>query len=423
MENKINMDENMEFIPAMEQVKPLPLLPNLNGVTVSMAADYYEVNYATMYACISRSFGKEMLKQYGYKHMTPQDFENAGYKIINKRNFSVKIPNSEQTMSINRKGAFLMSQESVFCMAFNLKNSPVAQKIVEAVEKMKPKYDQDEPEESLDDLLEDVAPSETDSEMEGASESPVAGNGMRIFENTEFGRVRTLTIDGEPYFIGKDVAEILGYSNPPKAIRDHVDVEDKLTERIVLSGQNREVVVINESGLYSLILSSKLPAAKKFKHWVTSEVLPAIRKHGMYAVDDLINNPELAIKAFTALRDEREKSRKLTEQNRQLTLTNKALAIDGEKWDGRATVNKLIRTYSFSKYGEDVAAGWGEFYDNLLYKCGINLSARKPVGKDKTKLGRLRDNEWKTAVKLAVSMCENYGINTGEILAKYNLKV
>lgn len=423
MGNKINMDENMEFIPAMEQVKPLPLLPNLNGVTVSMAADYYEVNYATMYACISRSFGKEMLKQYGYKHMTPQDFENAGYKIINKRNFSVKIPNSEQTMSINRKGAFLMSPASVFCMAFNLKNSPVAQRIVEAVEKMKPKYEQDEPEESLDDLLEDVVPSEADSEEEEAGESPVTQNGMRIFENTEFGRVRTLTIDGEPYFIGKDVAEILGYSNPPKAIRDHVDVEDKLTERIVLSGQNREVVVINESGLYSLILSSKLPAAKKFKHWVTSEVLPAIRKHGMYAVDDLINNPELAIKAFTALRDEREKSRKLTEQNRQLTLTNKALAVGGEKWDGRATVNKLIRTYSFSRYGEDVAAGWGEFYDNLLYKCGINLSARKPVGKDKAKLGRLRDNEWDTAVKLAVSMCENYGINTGEILAKYNLKV
>lgn len=429
MENKINMDENMEFIPAMEQVKPLPLLPNLNGVTVSMAADYYEVNYATMYACISRSFGKEMLKQYGYKHMTPQDFENAGYKLIGERHSVAKIPNSDQTMNISRKETLLMSQESVFCMAFNLKNSPVAQKIVEAVEKIKPKYDQDEPEESLDDLLEDVAPSEVDSEEEEENESPVVENGMQIFENAEFGKVRTLTVDGEPWFVGKDVAEILGYERTTKAIVDRVDEEDRnmLTSKTqsqfgIELGQ-RGGWLVNESGLYSLILSSKLPAAKKFKHWVTSEVLPAIRKHGMYAVDDLINNPELAIKAFTALRDEREKSRKLTEQNRQLTLTNKALAIDGEKWDGRATVNKLIRTYSFSKYGEDVAAGWGEFYDNLLYKCGINLSARKPVGKDKTKLGRLRDNEWKTAVKLAVSMCENYGINTGEILAKYNLKV
>ena len=87
---------------------------------------------------------------------------------------------------------------------------------------------------------------------------------LQIFENEQFGQVRTLEINSEPYFVGKDVAEILGYSNTPKAIRDHIDNEDKLTERIVLSGQNRETILINESGLYSLILSSKLPKAKEF---------------------------------------------------------------------------------------------------------------------------------------------------------------
>ena len=95
--------------------------------------------------------------------------------------------------------------------------------------------------------------------------------------------MRTMMIDGEPWFVGKDVADILEYQNSPKAIRDHVDEEDKLTERIVMSGQNREAILINESGLYSLILSSKLPNAKKFKHWVTSDVLPAIRRTGTYA--------------------------------------------------------------------------------------------------------------------------------------------
>lgn len=97
--------------------------------------------------------------------------------------------------------------------------------------------------------------------------------------------VRTLVSDNEPYFLGRDVAEVLEYANTAKAIRDHVDDEDKLTERIVLSGQNREVIFINESGLYSLILGSKLPTAKKFKRWVTHEVLPAIRKHGAYMTD------------------------------------------------------------------------------------------------------------------------------------------
>lgn len=105
---------------------------------------------------------------------------------------------------------------------------------------------------------------------------------VRYFKNREFGEIRTVTVDGEPWFVAKDIAEILQYTNTQKAIRDHVDEEDKLTERIVLSGQNREVICINESGLYSLILSSKMPGAKRFKRWVTSEVLPQIRRTGTY---------------------------------------------------------------------------------------------------------------------------------------------
>ena len=107
---------------------------------------------------------------------------------------------------------------------------------------------------------------------------------ITTFNNEEFGNVRTYMIKGEPWFIGKDIATILNYTNTSKAIRDHVDNDDKLTERIVLSGQNREVIFINESGFYSLILSSKMPNAKKFKRWVTSEVLPSLRKTGTYTV-------------------------------------------------------------------------------------------------------------------------------------------
>ena len=104
----------------------------------------------------------------------------------------------------------------------------------------------------------------------------------QIFKNDEFGQIRTCVVNGETYFVGKDVADALGYINPHKAMRDHVDKEDKLTERIVQSGQARATIIINESGLYSLILSSKLDSAKRFKRWVTSEVLPQIRKNGHY---------------------------------------------------------------------------------------------------------------------------------------------
>jgi prophage antirepressor-like protein len=106
---------------------------------------------------------------------------------------------------------------------------------------------------------------------------------ITVFKHEMFGEVRTMVNEnGETFFVGKDVAKALGYTNPPKALRDHVDEEDKLGERIVLSGQYREAIFINESGLYSLVLSSKLPQAKEFKRWVTSEVLPQIRQTGGY---------------------------------------------------------------------------------------------------------------------------------------------
>lgn len=120
-------------------------------------------------------------------------------------------------------------------------------------------------------------------------------NNLQLF-NFEGNEVRTLKINDEPYFVGNDVAKILGYSNYRKAVFEHVDDEDKLRTQIRYAGQNREVTVINESGLYSLILSSKMPNARKFKHWVTSEVLPAIRKHGAYMTDekafDVVNNKD-----------------------------------------------------------------------------------------------------------------------------------
>lgn len=107
-------------------------------------------------------------------------------------------------------------------------------------------------------------------------------NDLQIFENPEFGQVRTVEIDGQPWLVGKDVAVALGYKNPQRAIRDHVEDEDKgMTKTVTPSGE-QEMLIINESGLYSLILSSKMPKAKAFKRWVTGEVLPALRKNGVY---------------------------------------------------------------------------------------------------------------------------------------------
>lgn len=142
-------------------------------------------------------------------------------------------------------------------------------------------------------------------------------NELTVFTNEQFGSVRTIEINNGPWFVGKDVALALGYTNPQKAIRDHVDAEDRtVNDSFTVNGT--AITLINESGLYSLILSSKLPNAKEFKRWVTAEVLPVIRKHGMYATEDLLNNPDLAIKTFQALKEEQEKNKRLVAENAEM---------------------------------------------------------------------------------------------------------
>ena len=124
-------------------------------------------------------------------------------------------------------------------------------------------------------------------------------NEMMIFNNPEFGSVRTVCIDGEPWLVGKDVAEILGYSNPRKALIDHVDADDKGVTKCDTLGGAQNLTVINESGFYSLVLSSKMPNAKKFKHWVTAEVLPTIRKTGGY-----VANEDVFVETYLPFADE-----------------------------------------------------------------------------------------------------------------------
>lgn len=124
-------------------------------------------------------------------------------------------------------------------------------------------------------------------------------NEMMIFSNAEFGKIRVVYREEDPWFVGKDVAQALGYNDTSDALKKHVDPEDKLTRRFADSGQNREMYIINESGLYSLVLSSKLPGAKKFKRWVTSEVLPSIRKTGGYSMDEITESQ----KAFLSVQE------------------------------------------------------------------------------------------------------------------------
>ncbi|MCT3056470.1 phage antirepressor [Leuconostoc citreum] len=198
-------------------------------------------------------------------------------------------------------------------------------------------------------------------------------NEVTVF-NFEANEVRTVIIENEAWFVGKDVADTLGYSNSPKAIRDHIDDEDKLTERIVMSGQSRYPTLINESGVYSLIFGSKLESAKRFKKWVTSEVLPAIRKHGAYLTDqkieEVLTSPDTIIRLATELKEERQAKLVLKQQNSVLLQQNNELKPKADYTD-LILSNKTLVTITFiaKDYGMS-----GSAMNKLLHDLGVQYN-------------------------------------------------
>ena len=206
-------------------------------------------------------------------------------------------------------------------------------------------------------------------------------NKLEIFKNQDFGEIRTVTIDGEPYFVGIDVAEILGYQNGSRDINRHVDSEDKMKTMVFDGNQDKETILINESGLYSLILSSKMPKAKRFKRWVTSEVLPEIRKNGSYtkAPKSFKEALYLAYKQQEKI-EELEKTKAWIGNKREATAMNTAsqkvkevkklqVALDLEM--SYATVKKVEkatgRKYSWQnlkKYCESAGLCWNKAFDS-----------------------------------------------------------
>lgn len=193
-------------------------------------------------------------------------------------------------------------------------------------------------------------------------------NELMIFNNPEFGDIRAVEVDGEPWFVGRDVARALGYKDTVNALKSHVDEEDKRGGwRITTPSGEQEMTIINESGLYSLVLSSKLPGAKKFKRWVTSEVLPSIRKHGAYMTPETLEaailNPDTMIKLCTALKDEQDKRKALEAANSALTVENQIMAPKAAYFDELVDRNLLT---SFRETAKQLEVKERDFIKFLL---------------------------------------------------------
>ena len=198
-------------------------------------------------------------------------------------------------------------------------------------------------------------------------------NELQIFNNPEFGKLRTVEVNGEPWMVGKDVAQALGYAKPENAIAAHVDTEDKTTTLIQGTGSSYKsnAVIINESGLYALVLSSKLPGAKKFKRWVTAEVLPSLRKHGLYAtentVEAMLNDPDTAIRLLQEVKTERQKRIALEAENEAQRQT---IADFAPVWQYVDTILSSPETLATTQIAADYDMS-AKKLNRILHEAGI----------------------------------------------------
>lgn len=198
-------------------------------------------------------------------------------------------------------------------------------------------------------------------------------NDIQIFKNEEFGEVRTLVVNNEPWFVGNDVASILGYSQTAKAVREHVDTEDKGVSILDTPGGNQQVTIINESGFYSLVLSSKLPTAKKFKRWVTSEVLPAIRKTGGYMATRQDDTPEsiMARAVLVAQETMKRQERELEAAKERIELQDDELRKQAPKVKYFDDVLQSSRTYTSTQMSKELGLREAEQLHKILKEGGF----------------------------------------------------
>ena len=210
---------------------------------------------------------------------------------------------------------------------------------------------------------------------------------VKVFESEQFGKVRAINIDGESWFVGKDVAEALGYNDTDQALRRHVDKEDKLTRNFNGSGQNRKMTTINESGLYSLVLSSKLPTAKAFKRWITSEVIPSIRKTGGYIMgQEEMSDIELLSRAMLVAQNQiAQRDSRIAEMEPVVDFAQRCLLAEGA-----VTTTSIAKNYGLSATKlNQLLKGLGVQYKVgnqwVLYSqyqdCGYTETRRTPIQK------------------------------------------
>lgn len=401
-----NRKSKLKYINAMYTTKPLKLMPYFNAATLEMTADYLNVSKAVL----SQHFikNKEPVVSFGSKILKKDDFVKSDTFFIENEKRHPKdrctvFRYEDLSITVPPNGVRILTPEGIFYLAMSVE-SDIADTIRAKILEL----------ESLDHPAVEVTDCDLPVEVIVEVTEPVTDDGFRIFNDPMFGDVRTVEVDGKVLFCGADIAKALSYSRPTKAVMDHC--KGVLKWDILTNGGKQQMSFIPEGDVYRLIVRSTLPEAERFEHWLFDEVVPTIRKHGMYATDELLDNPEFAIQVFQKLKEERDRNRELSEANRNLTTTNQALVHDTRTWKSRSIVNALIRKYA-SKRGNNYQMAWNEFYKELAYSKHICPKLREGKG---FAIDKVKDSEWNDLIEVAAALCESIGINSGEVINEVN---
>lgn len=415
-----------EHIYVMESMKPLEMLPVLNVLPISMVAAYLEIPKER----IRNYHGKhtEEMESVGCKRLYLSDFKNAGYKVSSYgKQGTHLVEYGDIGIAITNAGARCLSKEAIFMIAMNVAGEFPKKIQADVNKKITMSNSTKNTKNNVN--VEIVDNSDTSNVTVIPGTIP---NDIFSFDNPEFDSIRVLSINNVPWFVGKDVAFVLGYSDISHAILDHVDPEDRVNSktqgRFDPEFGQRGTWLINESGLYSLIMSSRLPSKKKFKRWVTSEVLPSIRKHGVYMTPKMLEaailNPDFVIKILMDLKDERRKNEELSEIVQTQSETIKVFADEINTWDSRSVINALIRSYAANCFNGNFSFAFNNFYKQFDYKYHTRLKLRKNIKHEKKAiLDCLNPTELNDALKLAISICETNGIDVAAVVNSVNLSV
>lgn len=401
-----NRKSKLKYINAMYTAKPLKLMPYFNAVTLDMAADYLGVSKPVLTQQFLKN--KESVASLGSKILKKEDFVKSDAFFIEStkkhpKNRCTVFRYEDMSISVPPNGVRVLTPEGIFYLSMSVK-SDVADVIRAKLLEL----------ESIDHPTIEVTDCDLPAEVIMKITEPMTDDGFRIFNDPMFGDVRTVEVDGKVLFCGADIAKALSYARPTKAVMDHC--KGVLKRDILTNGGKQQMSFIPEGDVYRLIVRSALPEAERFEHWLFDEVVPTIRKHGMYATDELLDNPEFAIQVFQKLKEERDRNRELSEANRNLTTTNQALVHDTRTWKSRSIVNALIRKYA-SKRGNNYQMAWNEFYKELAYSKHICPKLREGKG---FAIDKVKESEWNDLIEVAAALCESIGINSGEVINEVN---